>query len=93
MNALAELAEPPDVARVITPVDAAGGKVALTVVDETTVTEVLATPLKLTVTGATKFVPVIVTAEYSTPEAGENAPIVGAAAKMLGAPSKIIARR
>jgi hypothetical protein len=93
VNALDELAEPPDVATVMTPVAAVGGTAVLTLVDDTTVTVVLATPLKLTVTGATKFVPVIVTVEYSTPEAGEKTLIVGVAANELAAPSESIARR
>jgi hypothetical protein len=93
VKALAEVAEPPASPTVITPVDAVGGREALTLVDETTVTAVLATPLKLTVTGATKFVPVIVTVEYKTPEAGAKALMVGAAAKLVAAQSESIARR
>jgi hypothetical protein len=76
----------------MTPVDAVGGTVALTLVDDTTVTDELATPPKLTVTGATKFVPVIVTVEYSTPEAGENPLIVGAAANALALQSDTSAK-
>jgi hypothetical protein len=63
------------------------------VVDDETETNVLATPLKLTVAGDTKFVPVIVTVELKMPEAGENPLIVGAAANALAVQSGMIARR
>ncbi len=93
VNALVEAPEPPDVSTVIVPVAAVSGTVALADVDDTTVTDALAPPLKLTVIGATKFVPVIVTAAFSVPKVGEKTLIVGAAANVLAAPSEIIARR
>jgi hypothetical protein len=74
---------------VIVPLDAVLGTVAWIVVDDETEISVLATPLKLTVAGATKFVPVIVTVELRMPEAGEKTLIVGAAANALAEPSEI----
>ncbi len=93
MNALEDVAEPPDVDTVIVPVDPVAGTFAWIVVDEETEIKVQATPLKLTVAGETKFEPVIVTVELKMPEAGENPLIVGAAAKLRAAQSEIIARK
>jgi hypothetical protein len=93
VNALDEVLEPPAVCTEIAPVDAVKGTVAAAFVGDDTTTEVLATPLKLTVIGATKFVPVIVTGAPSLPDAGEKALIVGAAANALAAQSGISARK
>ncbi len=93
VNALVEVADPPEVCTVIVPVEAVRGTVAAAFVDDDTTTDVLATPLKLTVIGATKFVPVIVTGAPRTADVGVKTLIVGAAAKALAAQSEIIARR
>ncbi len=92
VNALADAPEPPLVCTAIVPVAAVKGTVALTLVDEITVTDGLATPWKLTVIGATKFVPVIVTDVFNVPEVGAKTLIVGAAAKVPAKPSELIAR-
>ncbi len=91
MNALVEETEPPDVFRVIGPVDAVSGTLAAAVVGDDTTTDVLGTLLKLTVIGETKFVPVIVTGALNMPEAGEKPLIVGEAANALAAQSIAIA--
>jgi hypothetical protein len=93
VNALEEVAEPPESVTVIVPVAAVFGTVAWMVFDDETEINVLATPPKLTVAGATKLVPVIVTVELNMPEAGENPLIVGAAANALPAQSEISAIR
>jgi hypothetical protein len=93
VNALVDVTDPPEAVRVIGPEAAVTGTVALTLVEDTTVTDGLATPLKLTVTGAKKFVPVIVTGVFSVPEAGEKTLIVGTAANAPAAQSEINAKR
>jgi hypothetical protein len=92
VKALVEVTEPPLVCTVIVPVDAVTGKAAVMLVDETTVTEELAAPLKLTVAGATKFVPVIVTVAPSLPEVGAKTLIAGAAANALAPQSETSAK-
>jgi hypothetical protein len=61
-------------------------------VDDTTTTAELATPLKLTVIGATKFVPVSVTIAPSFPDVGAKTLIVGAAANAPTVQNDNIAR-
>jgi hypothetical protein len=79
---LALVTEPPGVVTLIGPVVAPAGTVAVILVALTTL-NVAATPLKVTLVAAVRFVPVIVTVVPTGPKVGANEVIVGAAATIV----------